>query len=61
MNTLTEQERQLLIELLEEEVRDLRSENYHAESHEVKEMLKGKEALAKGLLERLRQATGSES
>jgi len=51
--TMTERERQFLVELLRAEVTELRSENYHADRHDVKELLKEREACAKGLLERL--------
>jgi hypothetical protein len=51
--TITERERQFLLELLQGEVPALRSEVYRAESHEVKELLKEREACAKRLLEQL--------
>jgi hypothetical protein len=51
--TITEREREFLTELLQGEITELRSENYHAESHAVKELLKEREACAKRLLERL--------
>lgn len=50
---LSRSERDLLVELLESELTDVRSENYHAESHEVKELLKAREALVRQLLGRL--------
>lgn len=51
--TLSNDEVAILVELLTEEVSDVRSENYHAESHNVKEQLKGREVIVKQLLERL--------
>lgn len=50
---LTEPEVRLLIRLLQSEIRDLRSEIYHAESHDVKAALHEQEDLARALLERL--------
>jgi len=51
---LTETERELLISLLESEVQQIRSEGYHAESHDVKELLKEREAIVNRLLQRLK-------
>ncbi len=51
--SLTETERRLLIEVLEREIREVRSEVYHAESHDVKEMLKERAACVRGLLVRV--------
>lgn len=48
---LTERECQFLAELLQREVTEVRSEIYHAESHDVKELLKEREACAKRLLQ----------
>ncbi|HZO90029.1 MAG TPA: hypothetical protein VFB38_16995 [Chthonomonadaceae bacterium] len=50
---LTENERQILVELLEDEFQSLRSEVYRADSHEAKEVLKAREATVRKLLERL--------
>lgn len=54
--TLTETERQLLISLLESEVQQVRSENYHAESHDVKVLLKEREERVNQLLQKLKGA-----
>jgi hypothetical protein len=51
--TVTERERQFLIEMLNREIAELRSENYHAESHDIKELLKEREACAKHLLQQI--------
>lgn len=52
--SLTETERQLLIKLLESEIVQIRSENYHAQSHAVKELLKEREAVVNRILQRLK-------
>jgi hypothetical protein len=44
----------LLVGLLDELLGDLRDEIYRAESHDFKEQLRAKKAIAKGLLARLR-------
>ena len=49
-----EEERQLLLDLLDELLGDLRDEIYRAESHQFKEQLKAKKEVVKGLLGRLR-------
>ena len=49
--TITERERQFLMEVLQPEIAELRSENYHAESHDVKELIKERERCAKHLME----------
>jgi len=54
-------ENQLLVELLEGELQNVRSENYHAESHRVKEMMKEREGVIRGLIEKLRQSGESSS
>jgi hypothetical protein len=51
--TINEVERQILAEVLDAEMRELRSQNYHAESHEAKEMLKQREAIIRRLLAEL--------
>ncbi|HLV80918.1 MAG TPA: hypothetical protein VKT32_11585 [Chthonomonadaceae bacterium] len=48
-----EAERGLLIELLDQELRDVRSENYHAESHDAKQLFKQRETLVRDLLVKL--------
>jgi hypothetical protein len=50
---MSESQCEFLCELLKREIEELRSENYHAESHRVKELLKEREASAKSLLEQL--------
>jgi nicotinamide riboside kinase len=51
---LSEEERQLLLSLLDELLGDLRDEIYRAESHDFKERLKAKKEVVKGLLGQLR-------
>lgn len=53
---LDERERELLLDLLEERLSDLRDEIYRAESHEFKELLKAKKAVVKRLIDELRAA-----
>ena len=53
--TITERERQFLIEMVQGEISELRSENYHAESHQTKAFLKEREECAKRLLDQLQQ------
>ncbi len=50
---LDEQEREILLALLEDRLDDLRDEIYRAESHEFKETLRAKKHLVKGLIARL--------
>jgi len=52
---LTETERQLLISLLESELQQVRSEGYHAESHDVKVLLKERKASVNQILQRLKE------
>lgn len=59
--TLNNAERELLTALLQTELRDVRSENYHAESHQVKVGLRDREARVRGLLERLAESGGDYS
>ena len=49
-----EEERQLLLNLLDELLGDLRDEIYRAESHEFKGQLKAKKEVVKGLIGQLR-------
>ena len=51
---VSEEERQLLLTLLDELLGDLRDGIYRAESHDFKERLKAKKAVVKGLLGQLR-------
>ena len=50
---LTERERDLLIELLDSEISEVRSELYHAEDAETKEMFRDREELTKRLRAKL--------
>jgi len=54
---LGESERELLLNVLEELLGDLRDEIYRAESHDFKEQLKVKKALVLKLIGRLRAQT----
>jgi TRAP-type C4-dicarboxylate transport system substrate-binding protein len=54
---LSDKEQQLLIELLEEEVIELREEILHTDDHEYREFLKEKENSIKEVLKRLKEAT----
>ena len=54
---LDESERELLLNVLEELLGDLRDEIYRAESHDFKEQLKVKKALVLKLIGRLRAQT----
>jgi hypothetical protein len=51
--TLNDVEREMLIDLLDTHISDLRSANHHADAHHVKETLKAAEAVAKDLRTRL--------
>jgi hypothetical protein len=51
---LSEPERELLAALLEKELEDIRSELHHTQGHDYKDSLKGREALVRGLLARMR-------
>jgi len=55
--TLSDKEQQLLIEVLEEEIPDLRDEILHTDDHEYRESLKAKENSIKELLRRLKEST----
>ena len=50
---LTERERDLLLEMLGSEISEVRSELYHAEDAETKEMFRDREELAKRLRAKL--------
>ena len=50
---LNETEHSLLVELLDQELRDVRSEGYHAESHDAKQLFKAREAVVRELLVKL--------
>lgn len=50
---LTERERDLLIEMLDSEISEVRSELYHAEDAETKEMFRDREELTKRLRAKL--------
>jgi hypothetical protein len=51
---LSAAERELLASILEDELTEIRSELHHAQVHDYKESLKAREALVRGLLDRLR-------
>jgi hypothetical protein len=51
---VSEEERQLLLSLLDELLGDLRDEIYRAESHQFKEQLRAKKEVVKRLLGQLR-------
>ena len=50
---LNDVEMSLLVELLDQELRDVRSEGYHAESHNAKQLFKAREAVVRELLGKL--------
>jgi len=52
--TLSDKEQQLLIELLDREIPNLRDEILHTDEHDYREFLKEREASIKELLERLK-------
>jgi hypothetical protein len=54
---LTEEERALLVELLDAEVQSLHSEIYRAESHEAKTLLKERMTAVTNLLQKVQQAS----
>ena len=47
-------ERELIANLLEKELEDIRSELHHTQNHEYKENLKEREGLVRGLLTRFK-------
>jgi hypothetical protein len=51
---LSAAERELLASILEKELAEIRSEFHHAQVHDYKDGLKAREALVRGLLDRLR-------
>jgi len=51
---LSEPERELLAELLDKELEDIRSELHHTQGHDFKDSLREREALVRGLLARMR-------
>lgn len=53
---LTEKEQQLLIEILEREIPDLRDEIWHTDDHDYRESLKARERRINDLLGRLRES-----
>lgn len=55
---LNEDEREVLLGLLEEVLGDLRDEIYRAESHDFKEQLRVRKAIVTGLIDRLRPEAG---
>jgi hypothetical protein len=50
---LNETELRLLVEMLDQELRDVRSEVYRADSHDAKRLLKAREAVVRELLVKL--------
>ncbi len=50
---LNEQERQVLVELVEREIPSLRDEIWHTDVHEYREFLKARERLLKALVGKL--------
>lgn len=51
---LSAAERDLLASILEKELVEIRSEVHHTQGHDYRDSLKAREALIRGLLERLR-------
>jgi hypothetical protein len=51
---LNQAEKELLTRLLEEELEEIRTEMHHAQVHDYKEGIKGREKLARELLAKLR-------
>ncbi len=54
---LSDKEQQLLVELLDREIPNLRDEIFHTDDHEYREFLKEKENSIKELLKRLKEGT----
>jgi hypothetical protein len=54
---LSDKEQQLLIEILDREIPNLRDEIFHTDDHEYREFLKEKENSIKELLKRLKEGT----
>ncbi len=55
---LSDKEQQLLVELLDREIPNLRDEIFHTDDHEYREFLKERETSIKELLRRLKESTG---
>ena len=55
--TLSDKEQQLLVELLDREIPNLRDEILHTDDHEYREFLKERENSIKELLKRLKEGT----
>jgi hypothetical protein len=55
--TLSDQEHQVLIELLDREIPSLREEILHTDDHDYRESLKERETFVKNLLQKLKQGT----
>ncbi len=53
---LTDAEQELLANLLDNAMRDLKEEIYHTETYDYKEQLKEREALMVGLLTKVKRA-----
>lgn len=51
--TLTTQEQQILVEMLETEIPDLREEIWHTDDHDYRERLKAREIMLKELQQKL--------
>ncbi|HWP29624.1 MAG TPA: hypothetical protein VFB73_13550 [Chloroflexota bacterium] len=51
---LTNEEQALLVNILDEELRDLKEEIYKTETSDYKEVLRARERLLQGLLEKVR-------
>ena len=54
---LSDKEQQLLVELLDREIPNLRDEIFHTDDHEYREFLKERENSIKELLGRLKEST----
>jgi len=55
--TLSDKEQQLLVELLDREIPNLRDEIFHTDAHEYREFLKERENSIKELIKRLKEGT----
>lgn len=58
---LNDAERELLLRVLDDELARLKSEIYRTDTWEYKEQLKSREDLLVGMIDRLRDAEGSEA
>jgi len=54
---LSDKEQQLLVELLDREIPNLRDEIFHTDDHEYRESLKERENSLKELLKKLKEST----